>query len=54
MKKYNITLGLLLLNIFLAFLGIGLIIPVMPSLINELGLRELPLVISLQLLQSPN
>lgn len=38
MKKYNITLGLLLLNIFLAFLGIGLIIPVMPSLINELGI----------------
>lgn len=38
MKKYNITLGLLLMNIFLAFLGIGLIIPVMPSLINELGI----------------
>lgn len=38
MRSWKVTLSLLLLNIFIAFLGIGLIIPVMPSLINELGI----------------
>ncbi len=39
MKSYNMTLGLLLFNLFIAFLGIGLIIPVLPTLMNELGLN---------------
>jgi len=39
MKTYKITLGLLLLNLFIAFLGIGLVIPVLPTLMNELGLN---------------
>ncbi|CAM5223455.1 DHA1 family multidrug resistance protein-like MFS transporter OS=Ureibacillus acetophenoni OX=614649 GN=SAMN05877842_11390 PE=3 SV=1 [Ureibacillus acetophenoni] len=38
MKSYNLTLGLLLFNLFIAFLGIGLIIPVLPTLMNELGI----------------
>ena len=33
------TLGLLLLNLFIAFLGIGLVIPVLPSLMNELNIN---------------
>lgn len=36
MKDYKVTLGLLLLNLFIAFLGIGLVIPVLPTLMNEL------------------
>lgn len=36
MKKHNVTLWLLLLNLFIAFLGIGLVIPVLPTLMNEL------------------
>ncbi|WP_153731446.1 MFS transporter [Sporosarcina obsidiansis] len=36
MKKESITLGLLLTNLLIAFLGIGLVIPVMPTLMNEL------------------
>nr|WP_106782611.1 multidrug efflux MFS transporter NorA [Lysinibacillus timonensis] len=38
MKAQNFTLWLLLMNLFIAFLGIGLIIPVLPSLMNELGI----------------
>jgi MFS transporter, DHA1 family, multidrug resistance protein len=38
MKTQKITLGLLLLNLFIAFLGIGLVIPVLPTLMNELGI----------------
>jgi MFS transporter, DHA1 family, multidrug resistance protein len=38
MKTYKITLGLLLMNLFIAFLGIGLVIPVLPTLMNEMGL----------------
>ncbi|KAA9013234.1 MFS transporter [Niallia endozanthoxylica] len=38
MKNYKITLGLLLMNLFIAFLGIGLVIPVLPTLMNELGI----------------
>ena len=38
MRSYKVTLGLLLLNLFIAFLGIGLIIPVLPTLMNELGI----------------
>jgi len=39
MKNYKITLGLLLLNLFIAFMGIGLVIPVLPTLMNELGIN---------------
>ncbi|MEH7177831.1 multidrug efflux MFS transporter NorA [Neobacillus vireti] len=38
MKSQKVTLGLLLLNLFIAFLGIGLVIPVLPTLMNELGI----------------
>ncbi|MFC5592037.1 multidrug efflux MFS transporter NorA [Sporosarcina soli] len=38
MRSYNLTLGLLLFNLFIAFLGIGLVIPVLPTLMNELGI----------------
>jgi MFS transporter, DHA1 family, multidrug resistance protein len=38
MKTHNVTLRLLLLNLFIAFLGIGLVIPVLPTLMNELGI----------------
>ncbi|MEH7383014.1 multidrug efflux MFS transporter NorA [Bacillus sp. JJ1533] len=39
MKTSKMTLGLLLINLFIAFLGIGLIIPVLPTLMNELGIN---------------
>lgn len=38
MKKQNKTLIILLMNLFIAFLGIGLVIPVMPTIMNELHL----------------
>lgn len=38
MKKHKVTLGLLLMNLFIAFLGIGLVIPVLPTLMTELGI----------------
>ncbi|KKK38130.1 multidrug MFS transporter [Mesobacillus campisalis] len=38
MKNYKVTLSLLLMNLFIAFLGIGLVIPVMPTLMNELNI----------------
>lgn len=38
MIKRNIALVLLLLNLFIAFLGIGLVIPVLPTIMNELEL----------------
>lgn len=38
MKTQKITLGLLLANLFIAFLGIGLVIPVLPTLMNELSI----------------
>ncbi|WP_432353054.1 MFS transporter [Sporosarcina sp. A2] len=38
MKKSSLTLWLLLTNLLIAFLGIGLVIPVMPTLMNELHL----------------
>ncbi|MGM0903575.1 MAG: multidrug efflux MFS transporter NorA [Bacillota bacterium] len=38
MRSYKVTLSLLLMNLFIAFLGIGLVIPVMPTLMNELGI----------------
>lgn len=37
-KKQNITLSILLMNLFIAFLGIGLVIPVLPTLMNELNI----------------
>ncbi|SIT92697.1 MFS transporter [Edaphobacillus lindanitolerans] len=37
-KKMNITLATLLINLFIAFMGIGLVIPVLPSILNELGM----------------
>ncbi|MFL0507169.1 multidrug efflux MFS transporter NorA [Ureibacillus sp. 179-F W5.1 NHS] len=36
--KQNMTLSILLLNLFIAFLGIGLVIPVTPTIMNELNL----------------
>ncbi|MBB4826738.1 DHA1 family multidrug resistance protein-like MFS transporter [Sporosarcina luteola] len=36
MKKTTMTLVILLINLFIAFLGIGLVIPVLPTLMNEL------------------
>lgn len=39
MKDIKVTLGLLLLNLFIAFLGIGLVIPVLPTLMNELQIN---------------
>ncbi|MBD3109149.1 MFS transporter [Bacillus sp. AGMB 02131] len=38
MQKQNVTLALLLMNLFIAFLGIGLVIPVIPTIMNELNL----------------
>src|SRR5699024_7424020 len=38
LQRQNISLILLLLNLFIAFLGIGLVIPVLPSVMNELHL----------------
>ncbi|MCT1904320.1 MFS transporter [Oceanobacillus sojae] len=38
MKKQNITLSILLMNLFIAFLGIGLVIPVLPTIMNEMNL----------------
>lgn len=37
-KKGSLTLFLLLFNLFIAFLGIGLVIPVLPTLMNELNI----------------
>ena len=39
MRDYKVTLSLLLLNLFIAFLGIGLVIPVLPTLMNELQIN---------------
>lgn len=38
MKKQNRTLTILLINLFITFLGIGLVIPVLPTIMNELKL----------------
>lgn len=38
MKSNKITLMLLLVNLFIAFLGIGLVIPILPTLMNELNI----------------
>ncbi len=37
-SKKKITLAILLGNLFIAFLGIGLIIPVLPKIMNEMGI----------------
>ena len=37
-KTQKVTLSILLTNLFIAFLGIGLVIPVLPTLMNELGI----------------
>ncbi len=37
-KKQKLTLSILLTNLFIAFLGIGLVIPVLPTLMNELNI----------------
>lgn len=37
-KEKKITLSILLANLFLAFLGIGLVIPVLPTIMNELSI----------------
>ena len=36
MKSKKIVLSILLMNLFIAFLGIGLVIPVLPTIMNEL------------------
>lgn len=38
MKRKNTVLAILLMNLFIAFLGIGLVIPVLPTIMNELGI----------------
>lgn len=38
-KTQKVTLSILLTNLFIAFLGIGLVIPVLPTLMNELGIN---------------
>jgi DHA1 family multidrug resistance protein-like MFS transporter len=38
-KKKKITLSILLANLFLAFLGIGLVVPVLPTIMNELSIN---------------
>lgn len=38
MKTHKVMLGLVLMNLFIAFLGIGLVIPVLPTLMNDLGI----------------
>lgn len=38
MKNKNTVLAILLMNLFIAFLGIGLVIPVLPTIMNELGI----------------
>ncbi|MEH7355912.1 multidrug efflux MFS transporter NorA [Neobacillus drentensis] len=38
MQKQNMTLAIVLMNLFIAFLGIGLVIPVTPTIMNELNL----------------
>ena len=38
MKKKDMTLAILLSNIFFVFLGIGLVIPVLPTIMNELNI----------------
>lgn len=38
MKNTNVVLTILLMNLFIAFLGIGLIIPVLPTIMNELNI----------------
>jgi len=38
MKSYKLVLSTLLLNLFIAFLGIGLVIPVTPTIMNELNI----------------
>lgn len=38
-KKQRVTLAILLMNLFIAFLGIGLVIPVLPTLMNELDIN---------------
>jgi len=37
-KKQALTLSILLSNLFIAFLGIGLVIPVLPTIMNELNI----------------
>ncbi|ACL18295.1 multidrug efflux MFS transporter NorA [Desulfitobacterium hafniense] len=39
MNEQKTVLALLLMNIFIAFLGIGLVIPVLPTLMRELGVN---------------
>lgn len=38
MKSPKVTLAILLTNLFIAFLGIGLVIPVLPTIMNELNI----------------
>lgn len=38
MNNYKVVLSTLLLNLFIAFLGIGLVIPVTPTIMNELNI----------------
>ena len=37
-SKKKLTLAILLGNLFIAFLGIGLIIPVLPTIMNEMNI----------------
>jgi len=39
MKSKKVVLAILLMNLFIAFLGIGLVIPVLPTIMNELEIN---------------
>lgn len=39
MKNQKVTLTILLTNLFIAFLGIGIVIPVLPTIMNELKIN---------------
>ncbi|WP_050183114.1 MFS transporter [Domibacillus robiginosus] len=38
MRSYGMVLTILLMNLFIAFLGIGLVVPVTPTIMNELNI----------------
>lgn len=39
MQSYGMVLTILLMNLFIVFLGIGLVVPVTPTIMNELNIN---------------